>query len=119
MKNREIKFRAWQDSTMLHIPLNTNYGITRFFGLLYEDTIIMQYTGLKDKNGVEICECDVVKYTNPYSKCTYTHIVRWDEKWAAFGLFEKSNEWCKESDWAKIRDVEVLGNIYENPELIK
>jgi len=43
-----------------------------------------------------------------------THIVKWDSKWAAFGLFEKDNEWCQESDWVKIEKIQIIGNIHEN-----
>lgn len=51
MENREIKFRAYQDNQMLISPISSNYGLNRFFGMLYEDTKVMQYTGLKDLNG--------------------------------------------------------------------
>ena len=51
---REIKFRAFQDNQMHTSPINSNYGLTRFFGFLYEDAKIMQYIGIKDINGKEI-----------------------------------------------------------------
>jgi uncharacterized phage protein (TIGR01671 family) len=80
----------------------------------------MQFTGLKDKNGKEIYESDIVSYTNPYSNKGYTHVVKYDPMWAAFGLFEKmEDEWCKENDWVKLISIEVIGNIYSNPELLK
>ena len=82
------------------------------------EAIMMQYTGLKDKNGVEIYEGDIVRYYQPYAKRTDEHIVKWDKEWACFGLFEDGNKWCKENDWYKIQELEVIGNIYQNPELL-
>ena len=60
--NREIKFRAFDDSEMLTMPINTNYGLSRFFGCLRDDAVIRQFTGLLDKNGKEIYEGDVLAF---------------------------------------------------------
>ena len=78
-----------------------------------------QFTGMTDKNGTKIFEGDIVKYYNPYSKTWHTQIVKWDWRFAGFGLFDKESEWCKESDWLKIKDIEIVGNIYDNKELLK
>jgi len=79
---------------------------------------LMQFTGLKDKNGKEIYEGDIVSYFQPYANRTDIHFVKWDNLFAGFGLFEKNNEWCKESDWLKIQEIVIIGNIHENPELL-
>jgi uncharacterized phage protein (TIGR01671 family) len=68
---REIKFRAWQDNQMVTQPLSSNYGAARFFGFLYEDAPIMQYTGLKDKNDKEIYEGDILKTNWGVSRVYY------------------------------------------------
>jgi len=78
-----------------------------------------QCIGISDKHGIEIFEDDIVKYFEPHSKTWHTRIVRWDWRFAGFGLFDKESEWCKESDWLKIKDIEVIGNIHDNKELIK
>lgn len=109
--NREIKFRAFQDGQMLTSPISSNYGLTRFFGLLYEDAPIMQFTGLKDKNGTEICEGDIIKYTQHHFNTDMTKekvkVVKWMyDKW---GIYETN---------AGESDIEIIGNIYENPELL-
>ena len=77
----------------------------------YEDEyILMQYTGLKDKNGNEIYEGDILKYTDPDENnqpVKSRRVVKWDE-WKM--LDELQNGFSI---------VEVVGNIYENPELVK
>jgi len=128
---REIKFRAWNiqkkefNNSYLHLELNgellsMNYSQLDGYESNVSDLyILMQFIGLHDSNGVEIWESDIVKYTNPYSNIEYTHVVKYDDNWAAFGLFEKLEDiWCKENDWVKIIKIEVIGNIYENPELL-
>lgn len=74
-----------------------------------------QFTGLLDKNGEKIFEGDIVKYYQPFANRTDIHIVLYDDLFASFCLFEKDNKWAKESDWMKIQDVEVIGDIYDNP----
>lgn len=79
-----------------------------------------RFTGLKDKNGKEIWEGDVVTFTNPYSKKEYKRVVRFCELFACFGLFvDMETIYEYESDWLKITNIEVIGNIHENPELLK
>jgi uncharacterized phage protein (TIGR01671 family) len=62
---REIKFRAWDAAAneMLHMPITGNFGLHRFFGYIPENAPIMQFTGLFDKNGIEIFEGDIVTGT--------------------------------------------------------
>jgi len=123
---REIKFRFWGDfgiidnddeeerKTMLYgdvFAFDEYEPINDLFKM--RDTVVMQYTGLKDSKGVDIYEGDLVKYYQPYAKRWDTHIVKYDDGWACFGLFEDGNKWCKESDWGKIKDIEIIGNIWE------
>lgn len=125
---REIKFRAWNKKTNEY---NYFVELTSFIdGSLSvsagknnnnpvgnsEDFILEQYTGLKDREGVEIFEGDIVTYFNTYSKKHYKQIVKWCEMQSCFALFEEQKDvWQKESDWLKIIEtVEVIGNIHEN-----
>jgi uncharacterized phage protein (TIGR01671 family) len=71
----------------------------------------MQYTGLKDKNGKEIYEGDIVSFVYDHTGSVWTMAVDWDEKNAMFIL--KGNS-VSLSEF----DGEVIGNIYENPDLL-
>jgi uncharacterized phage protein (TIGR01671 family) len=119
--NREIKFRAWQDNQMLIQPMSGNYGSGRFFGFLYEDTKVMQFTGLKDKNGKEIYEGDILpkewsEYI-PDNSDFDKGIVKFHE--GVFYLDFKNSKTILANHINNAGYIEVIGNIYENPELIK
>jgi len=121
---RQIKFRAFDSSNNKMVNdltlFNTQTIFNRFHNEVHPTSlIIMQFTGLQDKNGVDIYEGDILSYYQPYAKRTDTHIVKWDDNLACFGLFEKNSEYCQESDWYKIQNIEIIGNIHENKEIIK
>ncbi|WP_275543678.1 YopX family protein [Streptococcus sp. Marseille-P8640] len=75
---------------------------------------IMQSTGLKDKNGKEIFEGDIVKMAKDvYSEPNYYEVVR--HRGGAYRL-ESKQHGCEL--WLRHTDCEVVGNIYENKELL-
>lgn len=89
-----------------------------------EEETIGQYTGLHDKNGKEIYEGDVVKITNKNSKVIpikplIAQIV-WSEEYLAYILITTSVKDAFENlgDYIDY-DIEVIGNVFENPELLE
>jgi len=116
--DREINFRAFDDGKMLSMPISTNYGISRFFGFLSEDAVIMQFTGQEDAqiNGTKVWESDIIEncdtkllqvvYWNEYKASWYCRYVN-DEK----RIVSLSNSLGNLN--------KVIGNIFENPQLIE
>jgi len=123
---REIKFRAWcKDENAMYYDAQGTYdymtGVpaTSFGDLLNdEDWLVMQYTGLKDKNGTEIYEGDLLFSSDWCCNCE----VIWED--GGFTLKEGDTiynlkENLTDDDGNYLDDVKVIGNIYENKELIK
>lgn len=82
---------------------------------VFEEIKLMQSTGLVDKNGKEIFEGDIVKMAKDvYSEPTYYKVVR--HRGGAYRL-ESKQHGCEL--WLRHTDCEVVGNIYENPELLE
>lgn len=126
--NRKIKFRGWipedkkmfyQDDQYLGSFIRRLVGFITGFkehesylsGKL--EDYLMQYTGLKDKNGVEIYEGDVV---DGYKG---KHVIEWGEIVGyGFGFVWRPLEGNTESVTGFIDEYEVIGNIYENPDLL-
>ena len=91
------------------------------------DSVLMQSTGLKDKNGVEIFEGDVVKVSDGGNEeDSYTSVVKnyADEGYPAFDI-EAPSSWYYESNvlstimGGDYETIEVIGNIWENPNLLE
>lgn len=123
---REIKFRAWDGEEMVHYLTITSDGECIYSDLIRRNVPVFQYTGLHDKNGREIYEGDVVldvKGTNKYRNDYEIKPIGTAEGsegrpclLAGFPLQQR----CTIYDLSGNTDrLEIIGNIYENPELLK
>ena len=145
--SREIKFRGWDkydkkmiydlcqidsfwhyysysDNTGLHFGKTGPNGV----GEDFENKYIMQYTGLKDKNGKEIYEGDIVSSYVQTGKESSRSIIVWEDEELYSGwnikvikdFYPPNQEGCiipiSRND---VMDYEVIGNIYENSELLE
>ena len=131
---RGIKFRAWDKTKKMFLPFNVfaaytalpdclitmvedweNYRVGEFGYTNYFE--LMQFTGLKDKNGKEIYAGDVIKhkFKRAWQTDEHTSTVVWEQDWCCYYGYDGRA-------YHRLRDdviYEVIGNIHENPELLK
>lgn len=114
------KYRAWDKETktmngMAEIYRNRNQEIE--LHPRDENIILMQSTGLKDKNGKEVFEGDILDYNGRKA------LVRWHGSYASF-IYRFVDELQKRNaEWKPLylayMKCEIIGNIYENPEILE
>lgn len=136
--NREIKFRGRDTFKSDYFPAKWWYGGIMIDGddawlcvktekkgvvsVKVDRDTIGQYTGIKDKNNTEIWEGDIVRFY--YKNCPWmNHIayVFYDKgEWMSQSANKRCNPCCIfPGNKAEIYEIEVIGNIFDNPELLK
>lgn len=107
---REINFRAW-DKRFKRMSFGAGALLLRINETDFSEP--MQYTGLKDKNGMEVWEGDIIEFDrDEWGGNGNIFVVKWDSKGGAWN-FGGGGSW--EGDFSF---RQVIGNIYENPELL-
>lgn len=129
---REIKFRAWLKWDKRILPVKsiifeTNRVSVRlrerfWISTEFNEIELMESTGLKDRNGTEIYEGDIINYK--YGRHTSTQfVVKYDEFQATFVVVDNHNDliytFRELADYIQLNSLEVIGNIYENKELLE
>lgn len=129
---RDIRFRVWdtENKEMLKVQEldfeDTFYGgrlsirtdqYNDYFDI--EDMILMQYTGLKDKNGNEIYEGDIVSFnlkSDSEGQPNITGYIEYQTTFSSYRIMSLKGSFALDYN---IKDIEAIGNIYDNPELLE
>lgn len=114
--------RIYDERFELPVEMTDINGVS---GIEVDYKTIGQCTGSKDKNGKKIFEGDIIKYKNTdgikFNGVALTVIgkVVYNEKNASFAISGKDEIGAKHYDYFPIKNIEVIGNIHDNPELLK
>lgn len=115
---REIKFRVWSGLSMSY-NWTVNFPATSINKILSDMQEnageLMQYTGLKDKNGKEIYEGDIVSINDGELTC----VVKYKEDDAQFTFYTQEGLTTYAPFHVRKKQCEIIGNLYEHPELMK
>lgn len=123
------KFRAWlkeeyrmtdvREITFFNDEIQMISDVEGFYA--YDEFELMQSAGLKDKNGKEIFEGDIVKYKIGWN--TFTEEVAYDKNYAGFGVMDADADiifsFSELAGDINLSSLEVVGDIYNNLELLE
>ena len=124
------KFRAWDKKLKEMFEVSFIDFDTKLIGLNidleiiifdFDDVILMQLTGLLDKNGVEIFEGDVVQFEDCYTESDFLYINKGIIEWSqgSFTVANRDSVSMEDLLDGDLLDVTIIGNIYENKEFLE
>jgi uncharacterized phage protein (TIGR01671 family) len=122
MTQMEIKFRAWETEDARHRMFSWKEIKGEFSQfLISDDTIPMQFTGIKDKEGNDVYEGDIIM--DLLTKAVYLVKIGFCKKYAYTGVYGEDLEGNQvrinnDSDESNNIFISVIGNIYENENLL-
>ena len=133
---KDLKFRAWDKTAKEMSEVTAIDFSTKPFRVFYEtysdenyfnqDAILMQSTGLHDKNGVEIFEGDILNYGHIFTGSPFEEEDEYEEEQGVvkfvncgFNVEFKDSNTLFVDIMLTSENIEVIGNIYENPGLLK
>ena len=125
---RDIKYRMYDNEDKTFIYFTLKEAITKEVEL-FVDSDIEEWVGLKDKNGTEIYEGDIVKYTATFFDSMLTSMgygdvhaskevtiigeIYWSERDCAFFVKDNKEEQIHSFDKINFKKIEIIGNVYE------
>lgn len=116
---RDIKFRAWdKKEKKMYEVFSIDFDLQHLLcgqdvTLHFDEAVLVQYTGLKDKNGKEIYEGDIIKTVQGNFE------VKWQDRTGQWLLWKDLTGWGYFQDRKFDIVFEVIGNVWENPNLLK
>lgn len=126
----EVKFKVWDkinkkiypvvrmwfnQGVLQNVWVETSEG--RISKRTLDNVILIRYTGLKDKNGIEIYEGDILRYEDGVPLC-----VVYSEQYCAWIIQTPDKKWWKFASMFSFDNTclcHIVGNVYENPELLE
>ena len=131
---RKITFRAWDKTEAHFVYFELFQGANNHTPAIYDEAELEpweQFTGLVDKNGAEIYEGDLIFSIEkdelyrvdplfPVHRHTHVTNVAWKDKDGFHLRYNPAGQYDNGDDWMSWPEMyEVIGNVYENPELLK